>query len=563
MPAPSRAAASRALIAASLICAAALGASSALAEPESEFWSLAGRPDAAATLVSRMSDAELLGQVFMFGYRGAAPDPAYLSWISTRGLGGTKIYGWNAAKLETLKQAIADMQAAAASGPRGIPLFVATDQEGGWVRHLKDGTSMTPGNMAVGASGRPYDAYAQSRYISREIREIGINMNFAPMLDLATEPDSVLIGPRAYSDDPAMTGLYGLAALRGAEAEGIISTAKHYPGHGATKVDSHGRLPLIEIDEDTLWNRELLPFRMLANEGVPAIMSGHIAFPKVTGDSVPATFSSVLLKDYLRERIGFKGVVITDDLLMVGAASSHPRFVDSAVAALKAGNDILLYTAAPSLQDQSWPYLVALMAKDQEFGRAVREAALRVLEVKYEYFPRSKELSAAGPAPAELLEREWSEILDLAFRSATLIRADAIPLKAEDAGRVLLAGPFAAFYEAGKALYPQAERFYFPYLPNADELAAYGPGLRAAAARYDTVVFCLSSFDDLPLLEGLRSYKGRLIVLSTHSPAPLGKAPWVKDAIAVYASGIESLMAGFNAIAGKYAPTGRLPFSMK
>ena len=304
------------------------------------FWSLEGvdQEQALDALLVDMSDEERLGQLFMLSYGGDVPTPLLYSWIRLRGLGGVKIFGWNADNTAKLGAAITAIQDAAARGPHDVPPFVATDQEGGWIRHVKGNTSITPGNMAIGASAWPSDSYRSALYIGTELSALGITMNFAPTVDLATRPDSTIIGSRAFSHDPLETAVLAAAWSRGMADAGVFATAKHYPGHGDTALDSHGILPVLNVDMETLWSRELVPYRILVAEGLPGIMSGHLAYPMITGSREPASLSSILIHEVLRGRIGYEGLVITDDLMMNGAASPG-GLAESCERAIRAGND--------------------------------------------------------------------------------------------------------------------------------------------------------------------------------------------------------------------------------
>jgi beta-N-acetylhexosaminidase len=143
----------------------------------------------------------------MLGWVGAEPSPLIMDWIRNRNIGGVKIFGWNTGDTLKLAETVGELQKNALTTQFGIPLLVATDQEGGLVRHVKGATSETPGNMAIGASGRPIDAYWSGYYIGRELSLLGINMNFAPTVDLYTNRDSTLIGPRSFSADPVQAGI--------------------------------------------------------------------------------------------------------------------------------------------------------------------------------------------------------------------------------------------------------------------------------------------------------------------------------------------------------------------
>ena len=348
---------------------------------------------------------------------------------------------------------------------------MATDQEGGWIRHIKGATTVTPGNMAIGASGRPYDAYRSANIIGKELLALGVNMDFAPSVDLATKPKSYIIGPRAFSDDPEVVAALGSAFARGLEDSGVIPTAKHFPGHGDTEEDSHGTLPVIRIDEKTLWDRELLPYRALAAEGIPAVMSGHLSFPLVSGDDSPASLSPYFMRFLLRDRIGFKGLAVTDDLVMNGAGEAAGSLSEAVVRALRAGNDLLMVSLLLGTDDPAWTRLLALYRQDPEFKARAREAATRVVETKLRYL---KPLGKAALVPD--LASLGSKVPDpgaapffaaMAYRSATLVAAGQIPFGRPGEGdpRLLIAGPFKDFVEAVRECYPRTREFRFSYEP--------------------------------------------------------------------------------------------------
>jgi beta-N-acetylhexosaminidase len=515
----------------------------------------------AAAIVDAMTDEQALAQTFMLGWVGAEPSPLIIEWIRSRNIGGVKIFGWNTENTRRLAQTVGELQTVSLAGRFNIPLLVATDQEGGWIRHVKGDTSETPGNMAIGASGYPRDAYLSGYYIGRELALIGITMNFAPTVDLFTNRNSTLIGPRSFGSDPVRAGILGVAFMRGQQAAGIIPTAKHYPGHGDTPLDSHGILPRIYIPFETLWERELIPYRMLNSEGLPAIMTGHLAFPMTDGDSAPASLSSWFLKDVLRDKIGFKGVVVTDDLMMVGATSWGGSLSRTAKQALIAGNDIIMFSQTPFLFDPVWTFLVASMNEEEEFRLIVRSAARRIMELKLQYLrgettvpyiPDLDKLAAGLP------DREGAVVfMNLAARSATIVKpnpaADVFPVTRENAGRVLLAGRYGEFFNAGRAAFPNASVYRYPADIETTEIVFL-------ANNADTVIFCLSDNIDLRLLRSLEWLNKKIIVMSILNPVHLERVPWVSGAVAVYSYAPESFAAGFSAITGRIPAQGILPY---
>jgi len=517
-------------------------------------------PELALRLTEQMTDEQALAQTFMLGWVGAEPSPLIMDWIRDRNIGGVKIFGWNTDDTRKLAETVGELQKNALATPLGIPLLVATDQEGGLVRHVKGATSETPGNMAIGASGRPMDAYLSGYYIGRELSLLGINMNFAPAVDLYTNQESTVIGPRSFGADPVRAGILGAAFVKGLGETGVIATAKHYPGHGDTDLDSHGVLPRIDASFDLLWDRELVPYRLMAKEGLQAIMSGHLAFPNTPAGETPASLSSWFLNDLLREKIGFRGLIITDDLLMNGATAFAGSVSRAAKQALLAGNDIVMLSKTPTLNDAVWTYLLSSMKSEPEFRERVRDACRRIVEFKlknlggdkkFPYVPDLKKVDAGLEDP-----EGTAFFLSLAARSVTIVNGrDVFPLSPEKAGRVLLAGNYADFFSAGEKAYPGAVSCWYNLSQGISELAA-----RARDA--DTVIFCLSDKADLGILKQLRRLNRRIIVLSVLSPVYLDEASWVDGAVAVYSYAPESFIAGFSVILGRISGEGKMPFPL-
>ena len=515
----------------------------------------------AALLEEAMTDEQALAQLFMFGWVGEEPSPLIMEWIVNRNIGGVKIFGWNTADTQRLARTVGEFQKASLEGAYNVPLLVATDQEGGWIRHVKGSTSETPGNMAIGASGYPQDSYLSGYYIGKELALLGINMNFAPNVDLFTDRDSVLIGPRAFGSDPVSAGVLGAAFVRGQLDAGVIPTAKHYPGHGDTDLDSHGILPMIEITYDALWNRELIPYRMLAAEGIPAIMSGHLAFPLTEAHNAPASLSSWFLNDVLRRRIGFSGIVVTDDLMMVGATSYMGSLSRTAKQAIIAGNDIIMFSSTPLLNDTVWNFLLSSMKEEEDFRSIVRTSARRVLELKLKYLRGESSvpyIPDSARIEAELPDPEGSAFfLNLAARSVTYVKPVpaeiAFPVKPEEAGRVLLAGRYSDFFYYGRLAFPNSSSYYFSSASDPADIIAY-------ARNADTVIFCLAENTDLRVLRNIQQLNKKVIVLSILSPVHIESVPWVTGAVAVYSYAPESFAAGFSAITGRIQAQGILPY---
>lgn len=530
-----------------------LGAQTAPLKTLPDFYDSVPAAELAARITDAMTDEELLAQTFMFGWAGQEPTNLLMDWITERSLGSIKIFGWNTEDSVELAKAVGLLQKKSNSTRFRIPLFVATDQEGGWIRHVKGLTSETPGNLAIGASGYPIDAYYEGFYIARELSVLGINLNFAPTVDLYTNHESSIIGPRSFGQSPEAAGILARAFMQGSRKAGVLTTAKHFPGHGDTALDSHGKLPSIAISQETLYNRELIPFQYLIESGVPAIMTGHLHFPAVSEHGEPATFSRYLLQTVLRGQLGFKGLVITDDMMMHGAIR-YAGAVDKAVQlALEAGNDIIESSTTPRLYDAFWTENLKRMQTTPAFRLRVKDAAYRIIETKLRYFKSGNAVPLypdVYTVADKLPDAEGQAFfLSLAARAVTIVRNKYIPYTAKPSEKILLAGGYSAFLQAGLKRFPGAKT------------SNLSDGLLSKAAASDTIIFCLANDSSLQLLQQLyKAYpRKKYIIFSCLSPVFLSGIPEIPTAVALYSYAPVSFTAGFAALLGDYTPQGKLP----
>ncbi len=325
---------------------------------------------------------EKVGQVFMFGFPKNNPGKA-LDLIKTFKPGGIIYFARNCDSIEKTSILSAELQNWANDYGSGIPLFIAADQEGGIVTRLSQNLAVMPGPMslsaAVSGENSTYITNA-SRATAIQLRSAGINMNLAPVLDVNNNPHNPVIGVRSFGDDPNIVSKYGTAAVKGLEQGGIISVGKHFPGHGNTSIDSHLDLPVLPFSMENLNSCELIPFRSSINCGIPAIMSAHIIFQAVDRQN-PATLSRKVLKDLLRNTLGFKGVIITDCLEM-NAIAKHPGTAQGAVEAFKAGCDILLISHTKSLQKEAWFRLLKAVRSGHISENRLNESVNRIIRLK-------------------------------------------------------------------------------------------------------------------------------------------------------------------------------------
>jgi beta-N-acetylhexosaminidase len=271
--------------------------------------------------------------------------------------GGVDLYGMNTASIENTTRLCYDFQKISIDSS-GIPMLICTDQEGGSVARIGGGT-MTVGNMALGAT-QSYEYGKQTGLIiGEELKSLGINTDFAPVVDVNTNPNNPIIGRRSFSSNTEIVSKMGEAFALGLHSGGVLSTGKHFPGHGDTGVDSHSGLPVINKTLEELYQTELVPFKYSLNN-LDCMMTAHIALPKVdnlTGGinniTLPATLSYKVLTEILRNQMGYQGVIITDAMEMK-AIQDNFNESDSLIRAFAAGNDMVLQPfAVYSLADES------------------------------------------------------------------------------------------------------------------------------------------------------------------------------------------------------------------
>ncbi|MBR4159511.1 MAG: glycoside hydrolase family 3 protein [Spirochaetia bacterium] len=511
-----------------------------------------------------MSDEELAGQLFMISYPGVDPDETAIQWIEERNLGGIKIFGKNVESLPKLAENIGIMQDKASQTRLRIPLLTATDQEGGWVRHIKYSTSETAGNMSLGASGILSDSLMSSVYINRQLKVLGINMNFAPTVDIYSNPNNIVIGPRAFSADPQQTAELAKAWYHGAEEAGIIATAKHFPGHGRTDKDSHGTLPVIKATLDEIEQSDLIPYKVLIEDGVPAVMAGHLSFPKITGSGRPATISQVLLKTLLRGRLGFRGLIITDDMIMAGAGSYTRDTANACLESIKSGADMVLVSRNGETFDKAHQLIVQEMKKDPDFRHQVQESVLRILSLKLKYLKPSgaKALIPDVENVKKFFPDREAEnyFYRQCCRSVSFIRDADVNFISLDGKKVLFVGP-RFFLSAALIRYPKAGTYQIvPYFYDTDNWDPYELG--HLIPKYDKVVFCVASPAHAQMLSRLSIFRDDIVVFSLLTPAFVNDITWAKG-IAVYGRNRSSIAAGIAALSGDYIPTGKVPIPLK
>jgi len=324
------------------------------------------------------STAQAAGQVLVAGFPEPDPPPRLLEALGRGRLGGVILFRRNVGEPAEVARRIARVVEAA---PADLPPLVAVDQEGGRVARLGEPVLKLPPMRALGRLDDPDLTRRAAQVLGDQLAALGFNCDFAPVLDVDTNPDNPVIGDRSFAADPDGVVRHGLAFAEGLRAAGVLPCGKHFPGHGDTELDSHLALPRLTHDRARLDAVELVPFRRSAGR-VPMLMTAHVVFDALD-PGVPATLSRRVVEGLLRQELGWDGVVVSDDLEM-RAVSDHWGVPEAAVRAIDAGCDALLVCSDVDLLFEAHRALVDRAERDEAFARRLHRAAARFVSLRAE-----------------------------------------------------------------------------------------------------------------------------------------------------------------------------------
>jgi beta-N-acetylhexosaminidase len=289
-----------------------------------------------------------VGQRFLVGFEGHEPSPHMKRLIRDFGVGHAILFAQNVDGPEQVAGLVSEVQSLARAAGHELPLLVAVDQEGGRVARLREPWTLWPPLRALGRTGSEEMARRMGQALAAELSSCGILWDFAPVVDVDTNPKNPVIGDRSFGDDPDLVGRLGAAMIRGLQEGGVIACAKRFPGHGDTEVDSHLDLPAVDHPRSRLEEVELRPFREAIGAGVASIMTAHVLVRELD-DLLPATLSPRVLSTLLRQDLAYGGVVVSDALEMKAVAARW-RPGGAAALAARAGCDVVAVCQGPDAQ---------------------------------------------------------------------------------------------------------------------------------------------------------------------------------------------------------------------
>lgn len=333
--------------------------------------------------LNAMSLEEKIGQMLIVSYRSSEADENLINILNDVKPGGFILFSENFESYEQAKKFVDDVNSTS-----DIPMFISVDQEGGMVQRLKQLTdqkvTVIPSMYELGLTNDEELAYDVGRVMGEELRVFDINMDFAPVLDIYSNPNNTVIGTRAFGTTSETVSKMALSFSKGLESTGIISVYKHFPGHGDTDEDSHYTLPVITKTKEELLELELIPFMEAIDEDADVIMIGHLAVPSITGDDTPASLSKEIITDLLKEELGFDGLVITDALNMAALTNDYTK-KEIYINAINAGVDILLM-ASPS--KEAVQIIKEAVVNGDITEEQINTSVEKILRLKYEKLPK-------------------------------------------------------------------------------------------------------------------------------------------------------------------------------
>jgi beta-N-acetylhexosaminidase len=538
------------------------------------------------SLISRMTLEEKVGQLFVmrvYGHSATAPDQADIDanlkeigvrtaaeMIARYRVGGIIYFTWahNTRDPHQIADLSNGIQQASLRQPRGLPVLVSTDQEHGIVCRVGEPATLFPGAMAIGAGGSRKDARTLGRIAGQELRAIGIRQNYSPVADVNVNPANPVIGVRSFgSEAGAVAGLVA-AEVAGYQGAGVAATAKHFPGHGDTAVDSHYGFPVITHNRE-LWEKlDAVPFRSAIRAGIDSIMTAHIQFPALDASGDPATLSHPILTGILRGELGYDGVVVTDSLGMEGVRTKYGD-ARVPVLALKAGVDHLLNP--PSL-DVAWNAVLKAVRDGELTEARLDESILRILRLKArlglfeEPYVGHGGVTRTVGTPAHLAEADR-----IAERTTTLLVNEGrlLPLNRRTHRQLLVVGadpaspsgttgpPTGVLAAALTELGFTATALPTGTAPSAATVA------QAVAAAQDADAVIVGTYNitaaQKTLVEQLVATGRPVVAVAIRNPYDVAQLPTVPAYLAAYSWTDVELRAAARVIAGEAAPRGRLP----
>jgi beta-glucosidase-like glycosyl hydrolase len=376
-------------------------------------------------VLARMSIEEKIGQILIFGFSDYKLDEDYERWLISGELGNIKLFLRNVRSKKQVQELTDRIATLALNSPQGIPPFIATDMEGGTVNHIRyRGIFLAPAAGLVGAIGDVESSRKAAKLIALTLYEHGINLNFAPCVDVLTNRGNRVIGTRSYGSDPQLVYRMAKAFIEEHRKLGILTTAKHFPGHGMTRFDSHLSADSVDTTKENLFNVHLYPYwQLIQDRKLNGVMASHITYTRAD-PFYPASLSQLIIEEYLRGEMGFNGIVVTDDLEMQGILQYAGDLLKVFILAFRAGNDLFLVSHTKELQETLIGEVAALFENGILREEELDDKVLRILRAKKRHLNRFYATHGGTLVQKKLLEQAIEENEKVSYQGIVLVSSN-------------------------------------------------------------------------------------------------------------------------------------------
>ncbi|MGF7145881.1 beta-N-acetylhexosaminidase [Anaerotaenia torta] len=508
----------------------------------------------------------LVGQRMVAGFGDTEINEDIKDLIINYKIGNIILFKHNIINNEQLKKLCGDLQDLIQQHT-GQEAFIAVDQEGGMITRLGQDAANMPGAMAIAATGKVENAFLSGKITGEQLSSVGVNFDLAPTVDVNSNMHNPVIGVRSYSDRPEEAARYAVAMTKGLLEGGVYACAKHFPGHGDTNVDSHVGLPLIDKDINELEECELIPFRRVIEAGIPAVMTTHILFPKMEEGNVPATMSHKIITGLLKEKLGFKGLVVSDCMQM-SAIKKYYGTAEGSLQAIKAGVDLVFISHTASIVREVSDKLTEALETGELSVRDMENAVKKIIGCKEELRKKKRahgfdaekgretafELLKQSITPVNFPAEGFSAGNQPVFIGAPAFRASNVSNEQE-------AAQFADYMEenmggTGIRISPD---------PGKEEIAEVIKRVKKEKAVTGIVIGTYNGHlytGQMELVRALADHYSNILVIALRNPYDLRELPKGVYGIAAYEYTHKSLRAITELLQKQFVPNGVLPVKM-
>lgn len=524
--------------------------------------------------INKLTLDEKIGQMIIAGFPSKYYDEHLKKMIEEFKLGNVVLFGRNFGSIDETIMLMHDIQENTIKNT-GIPSFIGADQEGGMVTRLREGTAVFPGNMAVGAANVKGSALKGGEIVGEVLRAAGINLNIAPVLDVNNNPKNPIIGPRSYGDNPEKVAEFGADYIKGLQSRGVVATAKHFPGHGDTAVDTHKGMPTIEYGMDRLRKVELYPFTKAIEAGVDAIMTAHILFREIDKEGLPATLSYSVLTGLLRREMGFQGLILTDCMEMDAIIKNY-GIEKGSVLAVNAGADIICISHHMDVQIRGITAIKNAVLNGEISYKRIDESVQRIINMKEKYGLFSNPYPDIKKAYELINRREYLDYSQkISEKSITLVRDEKKLIPAEGKKIISISTEPTALTGAEDAIRRKnifceavknemgGEAIIIPINPDNDTIKAITEKCKDADRVIVGLYNAIFNQGQSQLIESIKSVNSNIIAVLLRSPYDISICSGVSTCICVYEYSRLSIESTIKVLKGSQKALGKLPVQIQ